>query len=45
MICADDELAAPDRKPADVFAAASQKAAYEHPPVFKAEQRKPGAGR
>ncbi len=39
MICADDALAALDRKLAEVYAAASKKAANEHPPVLKAEQR------
>ena len=39
MVCADAELSALDRKLAEVFAAASQKATNEHPPVLKAEQR------
>ena len=39
MICKDDELAALDRKLAEVYAAASKKAVNEHPPVLKAEQR------
>ncbi len=39
MICADDALAALDRKLDEVYAAASKKAANEHPPVLKAEQR------
>ena len=39
MICKDDGLAALDRKLAEVYAAASQKAVNEHPPVLKAEQR------
>jgi len=38
-ICGDDELAALDRKLAEVYAAASQKAVNEHPPLLKAEQR------
>jgi uncharacterized protein len=39
MICKDDGLVALDRKLAEVYAAASQKAVKEHPPVLKAEQR------
>lgn len=39
LICQDDQLAALDRKLAEVYAAASRKAANEHPPVLKAEQR------
>jgi uncharacterized protein len=39
MICQDAALSALDRKLAEVFAAASAKAANEHPPVLKAEQR------
>ena len=39
MICGDSELATLDRKLADVYAAAMAKAADEHPPVLKAEQR------
>lgn len=39
MICNDGELSALDRKLAGVYAAASKKAANEHPPVLKAEQR------
>lgn len=39
MVCKDAALAALDRKLADVFAAASAKAANEHPPTLKAEQR------
>lgn len=39
MICKDDGLVALDRKLAEVYAAASQKAVNEHPPVLKAEQR------
>jgi len=39
MICEDSGLSMLDRKLADVYQAASQKAANEHPPVLKAEQR------
>ena len=39
MICEDGGLSMLDRKLADVYQAASQKAANEHPPVLKAEQR------
>jgi uncharacterized protein len=39
LICKDDQLAELDRKLAKVYAAASRKAADEHPPVLKAEQR------
>jgi uncharacterized protein len=39
LICADAELAALDRKLAEVFAAASKKTINEHPPLLKAEQR------
>ena len=39
MICADADLAALDRKMANVYAEARQKAANEHPPVLKSEQR------
>jgi uncharacterized protein len=38
-ICADPELAALDRRLAAVYAAALRKAANEHPPRLKAEQR------
>lgn len=38
-VCHDEALSALDRKMADVFGAASKKAANEHPPVLKAEQR------
>ena len=38
-VCKDPKLAALDRKLADVYAAAAKKAANEHPPVLKAEQR------
>ena len=39
MICTDDGLAALDRQLAEVYAAASQKAVNEQPPVLRAEQR------
>lgn len=39
MICADGELSALDRQLASVYSAATGKAANEHPPVLKAEQR------
>lgn len=39
MICEDGGLSKLDRKLADVYRAASQKAANEQPPVLKAEQR------
>jgi len=39
MVCRDEALSALDRKLADVYAAASGRAANEHPPVLKAEQR------
>ena len=39
MICTDRELAELDRKLAEVYAAAQEKATNEHPPVLKAEQR------
>jgi uncharacterized protein len=39
MVCKDQELSALDRKLAGVYAAAAKKAANEHPPVLKAEQR------
>ncbi|MGD2000552.1 MAG: hypothetical protein PVJ00_08285 [Desulfobacterales bacterium] len=39
MICKDDTLSPLDHKMAEVYAAASQKAVNEHPPVLKAEQR------
>ena len=38
MICVDDGLAKLDRELAKAYAAASQKATNEHPPVLKAEQ-------
>jgi len=39
MICDDEELSKLDRKLSRVYAAASRKAANEHPPQLKAEQR------
>jgi len=39
LICKDDELSALDQKMAKVYATAAKKAANEHPPVLKAEQR------
>jgi len=39
MICKDNELSAIDRKLSNVYAAAAQIEANEHPPVLKAEQR------
>lgn len=39
MICHDDTLAALDRKMAEVYAEATNKAVNEHPPTLKAEQR------
>jgi uncharacterized protein len=39
MICGDEDLSALDRKLSGVYAAASRKAANEHPPMLKAEQR------
>ena len=39
MICADQALSALDRKLSGVYAAASAKAANEHPPLLKVEQR------
>jgi len=39
LICRDGGLSALDRKMAEVYAAASEKAVNEHPPVLKAEQR------
>jgi uncharacterized protein len=39
LICSDPELAALDRKLANVYSAASAKAGNEQPPVLKAEQR------
>jgi uncharacterized protein len=39
LVCKDEGLSALDRKMAEVYAAASEKAVNEHPPVLKAEQR------
>lgn len=39
VICAHNDLAALDRKLAQIYAAASAKAANEHPPILKTEQR------
>lgn len=39
LVCGDDALAALDRKLAGVYGKALKKAANEHPPVLKAEQR------
>jgi uncharacterized protein len=39
MICADTELAALDRRLSAAYSAALPKAANEHPPILKAEQR------
>jgi uncharacterized protein len=39
LICRDKDLSALDRTLSSVYAAASKKAANEHPPVLKAEQR------
>ena len=39
LVCKNEDLAALDRKLAEVFSAAIQKAVNEHPPVLKAEQR------
>jgi uncharacterized protein len=39
MVCKDEALSALDRKLSDVYEAASRRAADEHPPVLKAEQR------
>ncbi|HEY9197837.1 MAG TPA: MliC family protein [Gammaproteobacteria bacterium] len=39
MICQDGELSTFDLRLAEVYAAASEKAANEHPPWLKAEQR------
>ncbi|UEM24625.1 lysozyme inhibitor LprI family protein (plasmid) [Skermanella mucosa] len=39
MVCGDRELSDLDRRLDDVYAQASRKAANEHPPVLKAEQR------
>lgn len=39
LICDNSDLAALDRKLAEVYKAATQKAGDEHPPTLKAEQR------
>ena len=39
MVCTDGALSALDRKLADVYAKAARKAANEHPPLLRAEQR------
>ncbi len=39
LVCQDSNLASLDRRMAEVYAAAARKAANEHPPVLKAEQR------
>lgn len=39
LICKDGELSALDREMASVYAAAAKKAANEHPPSLRAEQR------
>jgi len=39
MVCGDEELSALDRELAGAYAAASEKAVNQHPPVLKAEQR------
>jgi uncharacterized protein len=39
LICGDPQLTALDRKLAGVYAAASEKATREHPPLLQAEQR------
>ncbi len=39
LVCKNDELAALDRKLADVYASACQISVNEHPPILKAEQR------
>ena len=39
MVCKDGALSALDRRLADVYAQAAQKATNEHPPVLQAEQR------
>lgn len=45
LVCGDRELAALDRRLAGVYKAALTKAANEHPPVLKAEQRGWARGR
>ena len=39
MICMDEELSALDRRLAQVYAMATEKAVNEYPPILKAEQR------
>ncbi len=39
LVCQDSNLASLDRRMAEVYAAAAKKAANEHPPVLRAEQR------
>ncbi len=39
MVCEDSSLSLLDRKLSDVYAQASRKAASEHPPLLKTEQR------
>jgi uncharacterized protein len=39
LVCKDDNLAALDRKLAEVYASSAQRAVNEHPPMLKAEQR------
>jgi len=39
LVCENDDLSALDRTLADVYAAASARAANEHPPTLKSEQR------
>lgn len=39
LVCKDEELATLDRKLAEVYASATQKAVNQHPPMLKAEQR------
>ena len=39
LVCADAQLSALDRKLTAVYAAAAKQAAYEHPPMLRAEQR------
>lgn len=39
LVCANPDLAALDRRLAEVYAAAEKKAQNEHPPTLKAEQR------
>lgn len=39
LVCADAQLSALDRKLTAVYAVAAKQAAYEHPPMLRAEQR------